>query len=42
MERLGFGYEELCKSNPRLIYVAISGFGKSGPFANRAAYDAVI
>jgi crotonobetainyl-CoA:carnitine CoA-transferase CaiB-like acyl-CoA transferase len=42
MERLGFGYEELRKSNPRLIYVAISGFGESGPFTDRAAYDAVI
>ncbi|MDP3175448.1 MAG: CoA transferase [Phenylobacterium sp.] len=42
MERLGFGYEALRKSNPRLIYVAISGFGETGPFVNRPAYDAVI
>jgi len=42
MERLGFGYDTLRQSNPRLIYVAISGFGETGPFARRAAYDAVI
>lgn len=42
MERLGFGYEELKKENPGLIYLSISGFGEDGPFANRAAYDPVV
>lgn len=42
MERLGLGYETLRASNPSLIYIAISGFGEAGPFAKRAAYDAVI
>lgn len=42
MERLGFGYEDLKKINPRLIYVSICGFGESGPYADRAAYDGVI
>jgi crotonobetainyl-CoA:carnitine CoA-transferase CaiB-like acyl-CoA transferase len=42
MERLGFGYEELKKINDRLIYVSINGFGNTGPYANRPAYDTVI
>ncbi|HDJ21911.1 MAG TPA: CoA transferase, partial [Candidatus Bathyarchaeota archaeon] len=32
MERLGLGYEELRRVNPRLIYAAISGFGQTGPY----------
>ena len=39
--KLGFSYEELSKINPRLIYVAISGFGQVGPYAMRAAYDPI-
>ncbi|MEI5682118.1 MULTISPECIES: CaiB/BaiF CoA transferase family protein [unclassified Mesorhizobium] len=39
MERLGLGYEVLKKENPRLIYTAISGFGRTGPNASRPAYD---
>lgn len=31
MNRMGLGYEELKKVNPKLIYVAISGFGQTGP-----------
>ncbi|MGE4306401.1 MAG: CaiB/BaiF CoA transferase family protein [Novosphingobium sp.] len=42
MERLGLGYETLKKSNPGLIYAAISGFGQSGPYVSRPAYDHVI
>lgn len=42
MDRLGFGYELLSKENPRLIYVSVCGFGDTGPYANRPAYDAVI
>lgn len=39
MEKLGLGYEELKKVNPRLIYGSISGFGYTGPYRNRAGYD---
>jgi CoA:oxalate CoA-transferase len=39
MERLGLGYEELKKINPGLIYAAISGFGKTGPYRDRPAFD---
>ena len=42
MERLGLGYDELKKVNPRLIYAAISGFGRVGsPERDRAALDLV-
>jgi crotonobetainyl-CoA:carnitine CoA-transferase CaiB-like acyl-CoA transferase len=39
MDRLGLGYEELKKINPRLIYAAITGFGKTGPYKDRPAFD---
>ena len=39
VERLGFGYEDLKRRNPRLIYAAISGYGFDGPDADRAGYD---
>jgi CoA:oxalate CoA-transferase len=39
MDRLGLGYEELKKINPSLIYAAITGFGKTGPYKDRPAFD---
>lgn len=42
MERLGLSYRELAKTNPRLVYCAISGFGQTGPDAQNPAYDQII
>ncbi|MFQ5657320.1 MAG: CaiB/BaiF CoA transferase family protein [Candidatus Methylomirabilales bacterium] len=42
MDRLGLGYKALAKRNPRLIYAACSGFGQTGPYRTRGAYDMVI
>jgi crotonobetainyl-CoA:carnitine CoA-transferase CaiB-like acyl-CoA transferase len=42
MERLGLGYPTLKALNPRLIYCAISGFGQTGPDAQKPAYDQII
>jgi crotonobetainyl-CoA:carnitine CoA-transferase CaiB-like acyl-CoA transferase len=41
MERMGFGYEALHRLNPRLIYCAITGFGRTGPYADRGGFDLV-
>jgi crotonobetainyl-CoA:carnitine CoA-transferase CaiB-like acyl-CoA transferase len=41
MERMGFGYESLHALNPRLIYCSISGFGRTGPYADRGGFDLV-
>jgi crotonobetainyl-CoA:carnitine CoA-transferase CaiB-like acyl-CoA transferase len=40
--KLGFGYEELNKLNPRIIYCSISGFGQSGPLRDWPGYDPTI
>lgn len=44
MKKLGFGWEEVQKINPRMIYAAISGFGHDAPaeYATRPAYDMVV
>ena len=41
MERLGLGYNKLKKSNPALVFCAISGFGRTGPYKNRAGFDLI-
>ena len=42
MERLGIGYETLAAINPRVIYCASSGFGRTGPYARRPGQDVLI
>ena len=42
MERLGLGYEDLAKRNPRIVYAATSGFGQTGPQREKPALDIVV
>ena len=42
MEKLGYGWEDLHAQYPALIYAAASGFGHTGPYKTRAAYDMVV
>jgi crotonobetainyl-CoA:carnitine CoA-transferase CaiB-like acyl-CoA transferase len=39
LKRLGLGYEVLREVNPRLVYTSISGFGQTGPWADRPGFD---
>ena len=41
MDRLGLGYDNLKKINPRLIYCQITAFGKTGPSAGRVGFDLI-
>ena len=42
MKKLGLDYDMLKTINPRLIYAASSGFGQTGPYSSRAAYDLIL
>ncbi|MEW6711115.1 MAG: CaiB/BaiF CoA-transferase family protein [Candidatus Riflebacteria bacterium] len=42
MKKLGLGYDALKEINPKLIYCASSGFGQTGPYSSRPAYDLII
>ena len=42
MEKLGLSYETLKKHNPKLIYAACSGFGQTGPYATKPAFDVIV
>jgi len=42
IERLGFGYAAVSERQPRILYVSISGFGQTGPLAERPAMDPVL
>ncbi len=42
LDRLGFSWANLHERNPALIYCAVSGFGQTGPLADRVAYDQII
>ena len=42
MARLGLSYDSLRQHNPSLIYCAVSGFGQTGPYAERPALDVIV
>jgi len=41
MEKLGLGYDALMQVNPGLIYCSISGYGRSGPYADKGGFDLI-
>lgn len=41
LEKLGLGYDVLSGANPGLIYCAISGYGRSGPYADKGGFDLI-
>jgi len=41
MEKLGLGYEALKDVNPSLIYCSISGYGRTGPYADKGGFDLI-
>ena len=42
LTRYGLGYADLAKLNPRLIYCSITGFGQTGPYAERPGFDFMV
>src|SRR3982750_2357546 len=42
LSRYGLGFEDLRKTNPRLVYCSVTGFGHSGPYRERPGYDFMI
>ena len=42
MDGLGMGYEHAAAVNPEIIYCSMSGYGQTGPYSGRAAYDPII
>ena len=41
LEKLGLGYDVLEKLNPRLVYCAVSGYGRTGPYADKGGFDLI-
>src|SRR2546428_2747662 len=41
LEKFGVGYDVLCKTNPGLIYCAVSGYGRSGPLGDKGGFDLI-
>ena len=41
LEKLGIGYDVLAEANPGLIYCAVSGYGRTGPYADKGGFDLI-
>jgi formyl-CoA transferase len=42
LDKLGLGYRDLHRLHPKLIYCSVSGYGRTGPYADRPGYDAIL
>ncbi|UCD98360.1 MAG: CoA transferase [Chloroflexota bacterium] len=42
LDRMGLGYDHLHELNPRLVYCSISGYGRTGPYADKGGYDFIL
>lgn len=42
LDRSGMGYEDCRKLNPRLVYCSITGYGQTGPYAKKGAFDVTV
>jgi crotonobetainyl-CoA:carnitine CoA-transferase CaiB-like acyl-CoA transferase len=42
LDKMGLGYEQLHELNPRLVYCSISGYGRTGPYAEKGGYDFIL
>ena len=42
MDKMGLGYQEMCKVNPGIILASVSGFGQYGPYRDRQCFDPII
>jgi crotonobetainyl-CoA:carnitine CoA-transferase CaiB-like acyl-CoA transferase len=42
LAKYGLDYDSVSRDNPRIVYASITGFGQSGPYADRAGYDFII
>ena len=42
LQSIGFGYDEVAKLNPNIIYASVTGYGHTGPWADRPGYDLAV
>jgi succinate--hydroxymethylglutarate CoA-transferase len=42
LKKYGLDFKTLSKTNPKLIYASVTGYGQTGPYSNRAGYDVMV